>query len=328
MSSTEKKQPRKRSSAAEASGQQSVSPTTAASVPTIASESKGTALIREFEGHSLTVLWREGRPYWIAREVGAAMGYEDGSKLVDLIGDEWADEFIEGTDFVRVSGAAAAEILRAVATNDSIENAETTNPRNTGNGRGARRVLLLSESGVNLAAIKTRKPAGKRLRRWLASEVLPSIARGTALSTATDAQIRTAVRAEMDRQFRTPESKHAELMRLATSAGNTLAELAGCSVEQARAWALEVAKGRACFGGAGRDLGYVSTRQFKDMRTTLRALPTIVALVSRKRRRQLVRVLSAGEYTAQEVLPIFRAQADVGNAVVTVTVEQKKPEAA
>lgn len=326
--SAEKKQPRKRGNAAEATGQQSVSPTTTASVPTVADENKGVALIREFEGHPLTVLWREGKPYWIAREVGAAMGYEDGSKLVDLIGDEWADEFIEGTDFVRVSGAAAAEILRAVGANDSGENAETTNPRNSGNGRGARRVLLLSESGVNLAAIKTRKPAGKRLRRWLASEVLPSIARGTALSSATQEQISRAVRVEMDRQFRTPESKHAELMRCAGNTGEAFARILGCDAGQARAAAIELAKGLVGYGGTGRELGYVTTRQFKAMRALLQGLPSFVALAPRKRRRQLVRVIESGDGgSVQQVLPIFRAQADVGNAVVTVTVE-KKPEAA
>ena len=98
---------------------------------------------------------------------------------------------------------------------------------------------------------------------------------------------------------------------------------------QMRAWALEFAKGIAGYGGAGREIGYASTRQFKAMQALLRELPKIIALAPKSKRRKMVRVLESGDgCSVQQVLPIFRAQADVGNAVVTVTVEQKKPEAA
>lgn len=313
------KKPRQRANATEAS-QQSASPVTGAIVTATESVSKS-PLVREFEGHRLTVLERDGRPYWIAREVGAAMGYEDGSKLVDQIGDEWADEFIEGTDFTRVSGRALAEVKSVLAQKDC----DGMTPRNSGSQRGgAQSLLLLSETGVNLAAIKTRKPAGKRLRRWLASEVLPALARGNALSAATDEQIRTAVRAEMDRQFRTPESKHAELSRLAGQSGEAFAKLVGCDPTQARAWALELAKGLVGYGGSGRELGYVSARQFKAMQALLRSLPTCTALVPKRRRKQIVKVLAAGEGTeAQPLLP-FRFAADVGSAVLTVSFEPKE----
>jgi hypothetical protein len=115
--SGEKKQPRKRANATEATSHESITPATGAIVTATESVSKS-PLVREFEGHKLTVLERDGRPYWIAREVGAAMGYEDGSKLVDQIGDEWSDEFIEGTDFTRVSGRALAEVKSVLAQKD------------------------------------------------------------------------------------------------------------------------------------------------------------------------------------------------------------------
>lgn len=318
--SADKKKPQKRGNAAEANGQPSASPATEASVPAVVPLSK------EFEGHSLTVLWRDGKPWWIAREVGAALGYEDGSKLVDQISDEWSDEFIEGTDFVRVTGKALAEVKAFLSQQES----GGMTPRVTGSQRGgAQSMLLLSESGVNLAAIKTRKPAGKRLRRWLASDVLPSIARNNALSTATEEQINFAVRAEMARQFRTPESRFAEIMRLATNASETMAKVLGCDPSQVRGSLIELAKGLVGYGGTGRELGYVSTRQFKAMQALLRGIPTLAALAPRRRRKQLAKALEAGTSEAlQQVLPIFRAEADVGSAVVTVTVTPKKKEAA
>jgi hypothetical protein len=38
-------------------------------------------------------------------------------------------------------------------------------------------VLMLYESGVHLVLQRTRKPAGKALRRWFADEVMPQLAR-------------------------------------------------------------------------------------------------------------------------------------------------------
>lgn len=98
---------------------------------------------------------------------------------------------------------------------------------------------------------------------------------------------------------------------------------------QIRHWALELAKGLVGYGGSGRELGYVSMRQFRAMQALLRALPTCAALAPRKRRKQLARALESGDAAAvQQVLPIFEAKADVGPAVVTVTVTPKKKEAA
>lgn len=46
-----------------------------------------------FEGRPLTTLVLDGRPCWIARQVGEAIGYAlGGRRLVSLIRGEWADE--------------------------------------------------------------------------------------------------------------------------------------------------------------------------------------------------------------------------------------------
>ncbi len=54
---------------------------------------------------------------------------------------------------------------------------------------GKQRVLVINESGVYAATFKSRKPSAKAFRRWVTSEVLPSIRRvGSYNSQATRAK--------------------------------------------------------------------------------------------------------------------------------------------
>ena len=120
----------------------------------------------EFEGRTLSVVSYQGRPAWIAREVGAAIGYARGGKrLVSEITREWADEFIEGHDFVLVDGEdlAALKALPGLGP-DSVPSR-------------APGLLLLFEPGLHLVLTRTNKPIGKRLRRFLVDEVMPCLAR-------------------------------------------------------------------------------------------------------------------------------------------------------
>lgn len=112
----------------------------------------------DFDGEPLQVLDLNGKPTWVAREVGRALGYEDdGYSLVKMINRNWRDEFEEGRDF----SIAKGDDLSPLNNSEDL-----TSPRGH---------LVLFESGFYLACILSRKPAGRRLRRWLADEVLPSI---------------------------------------------------------------------------------------------------------------------------------------------------------
>lgn len=119
-------------------------------------------LTSEFEGAKLTTIEYHGRLSWIAREVGSAVGYEEGRRFADSITGEWSDELIEGTDWVRVVGDELAALKEL-----STESVESRAPS----------LILLFESGLHLACLKTRKPLGKKLRRFLADEVLPQLTR-------------------------------------------------------------------------------------------------------------------------------------------------------
>jgi hypothetical protein len=124
-----------------------------------------TLLRAEFEGAAIHVLSVDGRPAWVAREVGAAIGYATGGKrLVSLITDEWSEEFIEGHDYLFVEGEALAALKGANEPGATPVRSPT--------------LLLLFEPGLHLVLTKTSKPIGRRLRRFLVDEVLPRLVRG------------------------------------------------------------------------------------------------------------------------------------------------------
>jgi prophage antirepressor-like protein len=118
----------------------------------------------QFSGQDITTVFWNGRPCWTAKDIGRALGYgRNGLKLGQRITQDWRHEFIEENDFVLIQGenlVAFKKLLEVVP-----DSGTTLAPR----------LLVFFETGLNLVCIKTRKPAGQHLRRWLASEVLPQL---------------------------------------------------------------------------------------------------------------------------------------------------------
>ncbi len=132
-------------------------------------------LTLDFHGKPLTTLVLDGTPAWPAHELGQALGYAgNGRRLVSIILDEWSDEFIEGRDYVILEGAQLAQIKAAVGNEVPSLSPFTA------------RVVLLFESGFDLVALKTHKPLGADLRRFLADEILPRLRRGQAIPGRQD----------------------------------------------------------------------------------------------------------------------------------------------
>jgi prophage antirepressor-like protein len=122
--------------------------------------------IHDFEGEPLVTFAWQGRPCWIARHIGARLGYShEGKRLPNKVLGDWADEFVPGHDFVVLTGRELAEF------NAGLANA----PIDGRIGRGS--LCLLFEPGLHLVLAKTDLPIGKRLRRFLVDHVLPQIAR-------------------------------------------------------------------------------------------------------------------------------------------------------
>lgn len=124
----------------------------------------------QFEEHALTLLVIDGRPAMLARQVGAALGYSDGgASFAEQVTDQWADEFVEGQDHQHATHATLKAALSKAGNHPVFEESASNVSR-----RGA---LVLFESGIYLACLLSKKDAGRRLRRKLADEVFPQLAR-------------------------------------------------------------------------------------------------------------------------------------------------------
>ena len=128
-------------------------------------------LITSFEEHPITTVTYRDKPAWIARQIGHAIGYaQQGKRFVTRITGAWGIEFIEGRDYVVLTGAEL-ELFKSLLQlgTDPVPSRAPS-------------LLLLFESGLHLALTKTSKPVGKRLRRFMVDEVLPQVVRDGAYS--------------------------------------------------------------------------------------------------------------------------------------------------
>ena len=122
--------------------------------------------IHDFEGEPLATLTYRDQPAWIARQIGRRLDYADnGKRLVTRIRREWGSEFVEGRDYLLLTGddLAALKAMLGLGT-----------PEVPSHTRG---LMLLLEPGLHLVLAKTDKPIGQRLRRFLADRVLPQLVR-------------------------------------------------------------------------------------------------------------------------------------------------------
>lgn len=124
-----------------------------------------TTHLHNFEGQALVTLTWNGRPCWIARHIGACIGYSQGGKRIPskILGD-WSDEFIAGKDYLLLQGEDLVAFQHSA-------------PQDDGGTFGRGSLLVLFESGVFLLLAKTALPLGVALRRFLVDEVLPQLAR-------------------------------------------------------------------------------------------------------------------------------------------------------
>jgi prophage antirepressor-like protein len=123
-------------------------------------------ITHNFNDTAITTYIFEGRPCWIALEVGRAIGYSgNGKGLVDQLRDEWSAEMVEGQDFAAFTGD------RLKSFQDLTKEGGYSPPSS------ANQITVLYETGMWLVLVKTRRPAGLALRRFLVEQVLPQVAR-------------------------------------------------------------------------------------------------------------------------------------------------------
>jgi anti-repressor protein len=93
----------------------------------------------DFEGAAVRTVERDGEPWFIALDVCRVLDLNNSSQAISRLDD---DE-------------------KGVITNDTLG--------------GAQDIAIINESGLYSLTLTSRKPAAKRFKKWVTSEVLPSI---------------------------------------------------------------------------------------------------------------------------------------------------------
>lgn len=92
-----------------------------------------------FDAHAVRVVIRNDSPWFVASDVATALAYRDAHNMTRII-----DEDEQGTQIVRTPS-------------------------------GDQEMLVINESGLYSAILKSRKPEAKKFKKWVTSEVLPAI---------------------------------------------------------------------------------------------------------------------------------------------------------
>ncbi|MGN0924743.1 BRO-N domain-containing protein [Ectopseudomonas mendocina] len=92
-----------------------------------------------FDGTAVRVVLVDGEPWWVANDVALALEYRDAGNMTRIL-----DEDEKGTHNVSTLG-------------------------------GAQQSLVINESGLYSAILRSRKQSAKRFKKWVTAEVLPSI---------------------------------------------------------------------------------------------------------------------------------------------------------
>ena len=100
--------------------------------------------IFNFNKQPIQIVVKQYEPWFIASDVAKVLGYRDASNAVRLLDQDEAD-----THIVRIRSENGVE--------------------------QERKVLIVNESGLYALVLKSRKPEAKPFRRWVTSEVLPTI---------------------------------------------------------------------------------------------------------------------------------------------------------
>lgn len=98
----------------------------------------------DFQTSPVRIVVIDGNPWFIASDVAKVLGYRDAEKMTRMLDDDEAD-----THNVGIRSENGVEQTRAVT--------------------------IISESGMYACILKSRKPEAKPFRKWVTSEVLPTI---------------------------------------------------------------------------------------------------------------------------------------------------------
>lgn len=120
-------------------------------------------MTKEFEGHAVHTFEWNGKPCWIATDIVALFGYADASKTIQQCIE--AEEFEQGAEYDILRGDALRRFKSQLhdATTEKVVPSRIS------------QLLIFYEDGIYGFLQYTHKPIGIRFRKWIRSEVVPSI---------------------------------------------------------------------------------------------------------------------------------------------------------
>lgn len=114
----------------------------------------------QFEQKDIRIVMRDGEPWWVAKDIADVLDFRDAANAIRLL-----DEDEKGTQKVSTPG-------------------------------GEQEMSVINESGVYTLIMRSNKPEAKRFRKWVTSEVLPTIRKTGSYSVRTDGANESMKRAD------------------------------------------------------------------------------------------------------------------------------------
>jgi hypothetical protein len=133
--------------------------------------------------HRIPVYVFRGAVVMIAGHLDAPLDYEP-KGIAQLLRGEWSNEVREGEHVRTLTGADLREFKAVAALGGTTPPSGLPPAARTGTtpvSRNARSLTILTEAGIDRVLLLTKKPAGVRLRAFIADTVLPRLRRGEAV---------------------------------------------------------------------------------------------------------------------------------------------------
>ena len=118
----------------------------------------------DFETNAVRVVTIDGQPWFVAMDVCRVLEHTNPTKAIASLDDDERGT-INPADLKLTFGYSQDDLNVGLAGRSS-----------SGHG-GARRLAIVSESGLYALIVRSNKPSAKRFRKWVTAEVLPALRR-------------------------------------------------------------------------------------------------------------------------------------------------------
>lgn len=121
-------------------------------------------------GVNLTTILIDMEPWFIAKEVATILGYDDTTRAINRNVDEEDQKLLSCNECKLIFGEATETVENSDNFGGDINNTPENSIKINNFG-----MKFINESGLYSLIISSKKPEAKTFKRWVTSEVLPSI---------------------------------------------------------------------------------------------------------------------------------------------------------